>query len=214
SSFLRGSYFFVTFVPAVRPSWLLRDDGQLRDDVDERIEGRGAAEAIGGGHRVAEAPGLRVHRHDPDAGPHLRRLPWILVRRESADAAPARREVDGPAHVVDVNHHRRAVLGLARAAVDGGHAEADLLAALEAVGQDAVGRRRSRLVEAGEVAPDHQLALAMPWLRRRWWRRLAASTSAAAPLGGLLLPRDGGRERHRHRQRAGEEQEGAQTSAH
>jgi hypothetical protein len=99
-----------------------------------------------------------------------------------------------------VNDHRRRVLGFAGPTIDCRHAEADALSALETVAEDAVGRHRRRIVEAGEVAPDDEFARRMSRLRRRrrWWCGITAATAATLSLtflrGRLLLSGDAGRE--------------------
>src|SRR5262249_50896898 len=155
------------------------------------------------GDRVAQTTRLRVHRHDPHPCPHLGRLPWILSRRESTDAAPPRGDVNRLSHIVDVDHHGGRVLCFAGPTIDRRHSEADTLSPLEAVCQYAMRRQRGWVVEAREVAPDHQLARWMPLLRlrRRCRRRIAAAsptTLSLALLRGWLLSGDARRQNHAH----------------
>src|SRR6476660_181597 len=198
---------------------LFSDDGQLRDDVDERRKTGRASESIRCGHGVAQTTGLRSHWHDPHPRPHLCRLPRILSRRASADAAPPRGDVNRLSHVVDVDHHGGRVLCFTGPTIDRRHAETDALSPLEAVCQYAVRRKRRWVVEAREVAPDHQLPRWMSLLRRwrRWRRRIAAAsptTLSLAFLRGWLLSGDARRQNHAHEYCPCENRESFETHRH
>src|SRR5204862_6486125 len=123
----------------------------------------------------------------PRTGPHFRRPRRIFGCREPAYVTPPGRHVDRHPHVVDVHYHRGRVLSLSGTPVNRGHAEADTLAALEAVRQDAMRRQRGRVVEARDVSPDYELALRMSRLRRWWRRRFAASACGATRRGRRRL---------------------------
>src|SRR6266853_534887 len=147
-------------VTAARPTplTLLFDDGELRRGVDERAERGASADPVRGGHRVVDGDNGRVGSHDPDAGPHFGRLSRVFRRRESSDAAPPHGNVDRLAGKGQMGSQDGGVLNFARAAVDRRHPDAEALTALEAIGENAMGRQRSGNVEAGEISPDDKLA--------------------------------------------------------
>src|ERR1035438_5599816 len=106
-----------------------------------------------------------------------------------------------------VNGQRCGVFRLARSPIDCRHSESDTLTALEPAQQDAMGRRGGRLIEAGDVPPDHKFSGRMSGLRIRRRRRLAASSSlsssALLALRRLLLAAEDGIHRDHGNQSGG-----------
>src|SRR5688572_10981214 len=164
--------------------WLL-DDRELAEMVRERSERRRPAESVLGGDGVVEDAGHRIHRHLPDHRPHFGWLPRIFGGGEAAHAAPPHWQVDDLSRVVQVHDHFGGVFGLAGAAVDRRHAETGALSPPEAVGVEAARVRGARTRHVAEVAPDDELAGAVPRLLFRRGRRHAAP--AALGFGAAAL---------------------------
>ena len=120
-------------------------------------------------------------------------------------AAPPHGHVDRIAANGQMGRQDGRVLGFARAAVDRRHPDADALTTLEAIGENAMGRRGRGLIEVREISPDDKLARRVAGLRR-WRRQWCATSASRCRRGGrgLILPGnrqiDGNRHQRRERQ--------------
>ena len=146
-----------------------------------------SAEAIGRGDGVTQRCGLGIGGHDPDACPHLRRLPRIFRSRKSSLATPSHRHVDRLHGVLHMGDEHRCVFRFAASTVDRCHPKANALTALEATGRmQCVGKvpGTSKL----RLTPDHQLPRRMPGWGSGGGGGACGSPASLARRWGLPCP--------------------------
>src|SRR5262245_16772720 len=132
----------------------LRNDCELRGLNLERLEFSSAPLRILRRHGVPNDASRRIVGHDPLGHPEFAlRLLFVL--------AIAHRHVDRLAGVIQVNDHLGRTIALSGSGIDRIHAEADRLAALELVIEEAV-LGVARRIEIDDVSEEHEMLLGLP----------------------------------------------------